>query len=549
MAEIIINDCKYAWHFEELNNTKIYVKGAFRYKGDYFISGNACKKLAELFSFLSKGSSTYSPANKDIKEIVLELNGQFSFIIDAKNYVLASVDKVQSYQIFYCYKDGNIYLANSAVKLQVEAGLDEKDKVSFLEFEMAGYVTGSNTLFKDLFQLQAGESLIFDKNKSSLKVIHFFSYYTKNLVFINDEDLLDELHKITIKIFSDMVETLEGMPVWISLSGGLDSRLVLAMLYKLKYDNITTFTYGIPGLWEIGHAKKIAEYLKVKWNYIPYVPKKIKQLFHTTERKNYFNFASGLRSVPFLSDFYALWQMRKTGVIPDNAVIINGQGGDYLTGGHIPVMIREVDENMLTADMLIKSIIDKHFSLWLNLKTEENLSIITKKILDSLQLRPDSKLSKNDFAQYYELHEWQERQTKYVVNGQRVYDWFGYDWRLPFFSDELIFFWMKIDWRMKLNQGLFKKYLEAYNYAGLFNIDPPKQTAFRPFHIKISDKLFSIAGRITTKDTEYFSRKYIKYFASYAPFYPQKNYFEYIKDSQWHRNIVSYLAKDIIESL
>jgi asparagine synthase (glutamine-hydrolysing) len=547
MNIVIINDAKFSWYSENNCDVKIYIKGSFWCDGNYFVGNSACKKLLDIFN---AGNSTHSlPCKAKLKENIIKLRGHFSFIIDTKDFVLASVDKVQSYPIFFCNKDGNIYLANSAVKLQVEAGLDEKDEVSFLEFEMAGYVTGSNTLFKDLFQLQAGESLIFDKNKSSLKVIRFFRYFAKKIVFKNDEDLLDELHNITVKIFSDMVETLEGRPVWIPLSGGLDSRLVLAMLHKLKYDNITTFTYGIPGLWEIEHAKKIAECLKVKWHYIPYVPKKIKQLFHTTERKNYFRFASGLRSVPFLSDFYALWLMRETGVIPDNTVIINGQSGDYLTGGHIPERIREVDENKLTVDMLLKSIIDKHFSLWLNLKTEENLSIITKKILDSLQLRPDSKLSKNDFAQCHELHEWQERQTKYVVNGQRVYDWFGYDWRLPLWNDELILFWVKIDWRMKLNQGLFKKYLETYNYAGLFNIDIPEQTAFRPVHVKISGKLFSIAGRITTKDTEYFIRKYISYFTSGAPFYPQRNYFEYLKDSQWHRNSVSYLAKNLIESL
>ncbi len=546
MNIVIINDAKFSWYSENNCDVKIYIKGSFWCDGNYFVGNSACKKLLDIFN---AGNSTHSlPCKAKLKENIIKLRGHFSFIIDTKDFVLASVDKVQSYPIFYCNKGGNIYLANSAVKLQVEAGLDEKDEVSFLEFEMAGYVTGSNTLFKDLFQLQAGESLIFDKNKSSLKVIRYFSYFTKKLVFINDEDLLDELHKITIKIFSDMVETLEGMPVWIPLSGGLDSRLVLAMLYKLKYDNITTFTYGIPGLWEIEHAKKIAECLKVKWNYIPYVPKKIKQLFHTTERKNYFRFASGLRSVPFLSDFYALWQMRETRVIPDNAVIINGQAGDYLTGGHIPKMIKNVEEDESTVDLLMKSITDKHFSLWLNLKTEENLSIIVKKILNSLQLRPNSKLSKNDFAQYYELHEWQERQTKYVVNGQRVYDWFGYDWRLPLWGDELILFWMKIDWRMKLNQGLFKKYLETYNYAGLFNIDPPVKE-FRPLHINISGKIFSIMSRITLKDADYYNRKYSRFFNSYAPFYPQKNYFEYLKDSKWHRNSVSYLAKNLIESL
>ncbi|MEJ2261712.1 MAG: asparagine synthase-related protein, partial [Nitrosopumilaceae archaeon] len=42
-------------------------------------------------------------------------------------------------------------------------------------------------------------------------------------------------------------------------SGGLDSRLILAMLIKLGYDNIFTYSYGLRGIWEINTAKEIAK--------------------------------------------------------------------------------------------------------------------------------------------------------------------------------------------------------------------------------------------------------------------------------------------------
>ena len=36
----------------------------------------------------------------------------------------------------------------------------------------------------------------------------------------------------------------------------------------------------------------------------------------------------------------------------------------------------------------------------------------------------------NDFG-LYEFSEFKNRQTKYVITVQRVYEFFGYEWRLP----------------------------------------------------------------------------------------------------------------------
>lgn len=546
----IINDDKYLWHYEGVNNTKIYFRGLFRYDDKCFYDSHACKKLNEIFSMDLTAESSPPFSLIDIfKENILKLHGHFSFIIDGRDFILASVDRIRSYPIFYCNKGNSFFASNSAIKLQVEAGLHEKDKISLLEFEMAGYVTGRNTLFEDLFQLQAGEFLLFDKKASNLEVVCYYCYWTDETVEKTEDELLNELHEVTNKVFSDMVETLSGKPIFIPLSGGLDSRLILAMLHEMKYDNLTTFSYGIPGYWEIKQAKRIAEYLKVRWHYIPYETRKIKKLFYTSERKNYFNFASGLSSVPFLSDFYALWMLRNDKIIPDDCIIINGQSGDYLTGGHIPPLLKEYGKEKIHSSLLLKSIIDKHFSLWQNLKSKDNLALITNRILHSLRLDTESELTKINFAKYYELYEWQERQSKYVVNGQRMYDWFGYDWRLPLWDDGLMDFWVRVDWVKKYAQALHQRYLKKYDIAGVFNMQTLPQPPYMPFFIKILNKTFALTSRITAKDINLYIQKYSRYFMSYAPFYPQQKYSEYLKDSQWHRNVVSYLSRNIIDNL
>ena len=544
----IINDKKYLWHYEKVGDARIYFKGLFWHGHKYFQNLQACRKLSEIFC-TGRGSPFSSATINIFREKILKLRGHFSFIIANEKFVLAFVDKIRSYPIFYCNKSDTLFISNSAKRIQTEAGLYESDKVSLLEFEMAGYVTGGKTLFENLSQLQAGEFLYYDKFQRKFEAVRYYRYWSDEPPESDDQDDIGVLHEVVMKTFKDMIETLGGRPVWIPLSGGLDSRLILALLHNLGYADITAFSYGMPGLWEAKEAKKVADFLKVRWRYIPYEPKRIKRMFHTTERERYFRFASGLTSLPFLADFYAIWLLREENAIPNDAIFINGQTGDYLTGGHVPRKTREIGSARVTVDVLIRAIVEKHFSLWTNLKNEGNLALISGRILDGVGLSPDAMLSAQEFAKYYELHEWQERQAKYVVNGQRMYEWFGYDWRLPHWSEDLMAFWAKVDWRKKYLQRLYKEYLKRYNIAGVFTPPSLPGVQYAPFGIKIMNRLFVLLAAATGMDDAELQQKYSRYFMSYAPFYPQRSYFEYLKDSRWHRSCVSYLAKEVLKGV
>ena len=271
-----------------------------------------------------------------------------------------------------------------------------------------------------------------------------------------------------------------------------------------------------------------------------------KKFFSSIDRKNYFDYASGLNTVPQIPEYYGLLRLRQEKLIDDNGIIINGQTGDFITGGHIPNLIREDD---LNTDKLINALIDKHFSLWSNLKTPENVSIVSKRILAQLDLPPGKGLSREEFAKYYELYEWEARQSKYVVNGQRIYEWLGYDWRLPFWSDELMKFWRKVGWQMKLGQSFYKKFLIERNYASVFDLSSPENNSYMPYFVKLFRKSMGGLGFILSKDFGVFVDKYTRYFMNYAPFYHHASYLQYLKDAEWHRNPISYFVNCYLSEL
>ena len=82
---------------------------------------------------------------------MLHLKGNFSAIIVASNWILAIVDKIRSYPVFYVEQEKTLHVSNSARKLRSERNLTEIDELSQLECRMAGYVTGRETLYKHLY--------------------------------------------------------------------------------------------------------------------------------------------------------------------------------------------------------------------------------------------------------------------------------------------------------------------------------------------------------------------------------------------------------------
>ena len=79
--------------------------------------------------------------------------GNFGFILQKGQDVIASVDRVRSYPLFYYYDGEEFAVSNSARALRERYHLAEIDETSLLEFRMAGYVTGKETLYKNLIQL------------------------------------------------------------------------------------------------------------------------------------------------------------------------------------------------------------------------------------------------------------------------------------------------------------------------------------------------------------------------------------------------------------
>ena len=107
---------------------------------------------------------------------IKELNGFYALIQFNERQLFAAVDRVRSIPLFYGQKGNNFFLSDSAEWVRQQVGNHEMDETAKQEFLLTGYVTGSDTLYPDVKQLQAGEALCVDDNKNQLSV-KTYRYY------------------------------------------------------------------------------------------------------------------------------------------------------------------------------------------------------------------------------------------------------------------------------------------------------------------------------------------------------------------------------------
>jgi len=388
--------------------------------------------------------------------------GQFAAVLEGAAGTLAFVDHYRSIPLFH---DGAGAIANDARLLRRAGDSAAADETSVLEAAMAGYVTGPHTLYRGLFQLQAGELLFHDNGAERPRTELYFVYRPARLRTESSDALADELGVVTDRIVSRVIEASAGAPVWVPLSAGLDSRLLLCKLSEHGCPNLQSFSYGPSGNDEARAARGVARRLGVPWRFVPSRRRAMKRFFASDARRDYWNFSDGLCSVPNQQDILALTELMADGAVRQGDVIVNGQSGDFINGGHIPQRLIGRDTD---AHELFDAIAAKHYSLWGQLKTPDNLARVRERVFAELGLVGSERFSAQDAAALYEQWEYQERQTKYVVNGQRIYDYLGLRWRLPLWDQEFIVFWRDIPAPVKFAKRLYRAYLDRYDYKGLF---------------------------------------------------------------------------------
>ena len=452
------NNSGFSWNSSE----RCFVKGWFFDRSGIFYED---QQLQDYFSDVDSFS--------DFEERIKYANGCFSVVLKKDEELFIAVDKIRSFPLFYSRFEGTWIVSDNPHYIAEKAGLKEQNSLASIEFLATGYVTGNETLLEGLRQVQAGEIIHLKPDD-----LFFRNYYSYRITDVMDEDY-DDLRRagklVLENAFNRMVKSLNGRTAIIPLSGGYDSRLIASMLKRNGYENVICFTYGRKENKEIHVSEKVAKTLGYPWHYIEYNQELIQDYLRDDTFKDYYRYASGLVSMFFMQEYFAVKYLKENNLIPNDSIFIPGHSGDFLGGSQLNKhgnLNLEEDED---------AIVDRIFDIKYCLKRPKGKD--QDRIRERIRKNLQEKFT-GEKALAYSIHEdwdFKEKLAKFNFNSVTTYTFFGYEFRLPFWDSEVLEFFRYLPLSAKVNKYLYDDIL-CNNF-----FEPYKLNFRKELQMKLSD--------------------------------------------------------------
>ena len=390
-------------------------------------------------------------------ELIPELNGCWALVVHwPSGYVLAAADRLRSVPLFYSLLPGYLVLSSSIYSILDHIQSPTVSEDAALEYLLAGYVTGSDTIYCGIKQVRTGEIIEYDSNQDGDNVRTFRYYrFLPSPDLVSDERMLElELAATLDRVFARFAKSLAGRHIYVPLSGGLDSRMLVAMLRRHGVEDVTCFSYGLDENKEALVSRRVAEAIGYEWRFVEYSKELWAQWMASPEMRAYWMYSMQGCSLPIFQDLPAVATVLAQKKLP-KGIFMPGHMGDFLSGSAIPTELYECGSD--TSDKaVVSSLIRSHFSLWPDIE-----KFLTKQALDSLRKRLESQIivlgpQKTVLpAAIFEMWRFDNRKAKFIVNSVRAYEFCEQDWAIPLSDYEIMDFFMHVPRQSRYRQRLY----------------------------------------------------------------------------------------------
>ena len=472
------------------------------------------------------------------------LDGHFSLVLTGPDWSLAAVDPVRSYPLIWARREGAVLVASNGPALVRHLGLGpvDIDADQAAAFALSGFTVGAATLYRGVRQLSPGKFILVEAGGETTET-SYHVWRPQRPDPVTPEELVAPLAQLHEKLIGDLIVSAAGRPILVPLSAGLDSRMIASGLAAAGYRNVQCFAYGRAGNREAVVSSEIARRLGYPWRVVPYTNAVVRASYESPDHQAYLAYADNLTAIPFPQDYPALDRMRRDGALDPDSILVNGQSGDFITGNHVPAALFSPRDDGKAArlERILDALVAKHFKNWTSLRTPKRMAGIKALLtveIDAAGGLPDDPAGDHGV---YEASEFVDRQSKYVINGQRVYEYLGLDWRLPLWDRAYIDFWARAPLAAKKGQNLYRQVLERENWGGVWRDVPVNPLRIRPLWL-VPLRLAAKAAHAPLGQARWrrFEKQYLEYWmaplCSYAPW----SYRQVATDKRGHASPIGW---------
>jgi asparagine synthase (glutamine-hydrolysing) len=486
-----------------------------------------------------------------------QLDGHFRIVLICDTYAFAAVDPIRSYPILFSKEHHDLILSASGSEIETFLNLDDQsiDPDMALSVAMSGFTIGEQTLYRQVKNLNPGHYLFYRDNQLAQKAYHIWKPWIEDNGG-NEQHLSETLASVNETVIDKLIEGSDGRPILVPLSAGLDSRFIASGLKAGGYENVTCVAYGLPGNREAQASRAIAQKLGYKWIFVPYTNRKIRTDFLSDDYQNFKSYCDNLTGVHFPQDYSMVKHLVDTHQIDADTIVVNGQSGDFITGNHIPKSLlclpnKSISEPLETPPIL-EALIAKHFRNWASLQTSENISRISEMLIAELAKVLSTTPDPKNIHGLYEFIEFQDRQSKYVVNGQRCYEYMNLGWRLPLWCRDYLDFWEQAPESVKASQNLYKTVLYKTNWGNVWHDIPINESVIQPAWIRpvrfLAKAIYSLDITNGRKNWHRFEKRFIDYWTTTTCAFAAWPYQSVAMDQRGHYTAIAWHIADYLES-
>jgi asparagine synthase (glutamine-hydrolysing) len=193
-------------------------------------------------------------------DFVTRLNGIFSLSIwdEKERRLILANDRLGLHPLYYAHHEGRLTYGSGVRALLADSVLPRRvDPVGIAQFLTFDHLLGDRTLVCEARLLPPASLLAYQDGRLTVRPYwaprHPLTYELRK-----EEEWMEELLFVLRRAIGRQAK--DDLPAGLLLSGGLDSRVLLAMLREGPYRNkaIQTFTWGIPGCDDARYAKEVA---------------------------------------------------------------------------------------------------------------------------------------------------------------------------------------------------------------------------------------------------------------------------------------------------